>query len=736
MFDTVQSLALNLPQSEALAVMAFRILGWLVVGVTAATLLTCAGFVLAQCCRGVRRERLPIGLMMLVAFAAGGIAAAGAQETRSSDSIPEIEPRFERLLGTESTRLVAGVGGQNDMRTPALSPDGRWLVFGALEGADRVNLWTSSVEGGEMVRLTRGRHMDDNAQWFASGEAIAFLSSRPAQDQSFGPGGYVMRMPISPEDGHPTGPPRQVSLERGIAFAISPDDRWIAQVTFEGIASTDRMSNIRVLPSTGGTARTVITRPGWIMAVRWGAEGRFLYYLRWTGEEFVVMRVPVEGGEPERLSAWESTVRLSQHARYLFRRLPSDGEEGKSYEVSTVEGERLARVHLPEPFDMVGFADSPGRLLAVRVDIANPLRVLPVAGGPVKRLNEAWGYDLPLGWSPDGAEVFFLTNLNGQPILMLAPLDGGPMRQVPLPESQIEGWPILSGDGEHVLFFREAQGESPRGTWIYDITGDSARKLDEGPQPPGYSFQYRWGIRGSGGTFMRDGAVFLYGIERNGRYELMAAEAEGPPRLLWSFPAEGDPPEVAVHGNRVAFCRNVGEEASLYLARPGEDGARLLLTRPGLLSARGGGSPMWSPDGRRLAVPYVPPAPSKRGVLVVEVSDAGEVVGDPLMLEGGSTGQWMPDSRHFLGGGNWGGEDAWGAGVWLVSLDTDVPPVQVTADFPESIWYFILSPDGQFITFESEMAGGSSIWRVDLGDVPGLSGPGRRILHSQFKGLG
>ena len=78
MFDTVQSLALNLPQSEELAVMAFRILGWLVVGVTAATLLTCAGFVLAQCCRGGRRERLPVGLMMLVAFAAGGIAGVFA----------------------------------------------------------------------------------------------------------------------------------------------------------------------------------------------------------------------------------------------------------------------------------------------------------------------------------------------------------------------------------------------------------------------------------------------------------------------------------------------------------------------------------------------------------------------------------------------------------------------------------------------------------------------------------
>jgi Tol biopolymer transport system component len=662
---------------------------------------------------------------MFLALTSGGIGLAGAQETRTQLSVPEVQPRFEQLFGTDSLRLEAGVGGPNDLKTPSLSPDGRFIVFGAVEEADRVNLWLAPVDGGEIIRLTHGRYLDDQAQWFASGDAIAFLSTRPAQDQRSGPGGYVMRMPISREDGHPTGSPRQVSLETGYALAVSPDDRWVALATLESGLSMEPVSSIRVLPSTGGNARTVISLPGMIMAVRWGAEGRFLYFLRWAvaGDDgLYVMRVPIEGGTPEELSAWSNVVRLSPDARYLFRGIPSNGNEGKSYEVSTVDGQRLARLHLPEPFDLVGFGDRPDRLLAVRVDLANPLRVLPVAGGPVQRLNQVWGYDLPLGWSADGSEVFFQTDLDGQSVYMLAPLDGGPMRQVPLPASPAEGWPVLSGDGEHVLYFTEARGESPRAAWIYDIQRDSARKLDEGPQPPGYSFMHRWGINGPGGTFMRDGAVFLYGMTRNGRHELLAAEPAGTPRLLWSFPADEDPPAVAVQGSRVAFTLNVGREGSLYLARTGEDRARLLLTRPGLLSSRGRGSPMWSPDGRRLAVPYSPPAPAKSGVLVVEVSNAGEVVGEPLMLQGGGVGQWMPDSQHFLGGGNWGGEDQWGAGVWLVSLDPDVPPVPVTADFHESIWYFILSPDGRYITFESETPRGSSIWGVDIGNVLGGSG--------------
>ncbi len=96
----------------------------------------------------------------------------------------------------------------------------------------------------------------------------------------------------------------------------------------------------------------------------------------------------------------------------------------------------------------------------------------------------------------------------------------------------------------------------------------------------------------------------------------------------------------------------------------------------------------------------------------MEVSEAGEVVGEPLMLEGAWLEQWMPDGEHFLGGFS-GAGTRW-TSVWLHSLDPDVPPVPVTADFRENIWYYILSPDGRHITFESEIPRGSSIWGVDL----------------------
>ena len=67
-------------------------------------------------------------------------------------------------------------------------------------------------------------------------------------------------------------------------------------------------------------------------------------------------------------------------------------------------------------------------------------------------------------------------------------------------------------------------------------------------------------------------SVFLYGIDKEwpsrtpgGRVRKVPRGSSGASRR------RQDPPQVAVHGNRIAFCQNVGQEASLYLAQPGED---------------------------------------------------------------------------------------------------------------------------------------------------------------------
>jgi hypothetical protein len=111
-----------------------------------------------------------------------------------------------------------------------------------------------------------------------------------------------------------------------------------------------------------------------------------------------------------------------------------------------------------------------------------------------------------------------------------------------------------------------------------------------------------------------------------------------------------------------------------------------------------------------------------RQVLLVEVTEAGQLAGEPsfLSLEDGPSWwynlTWLPDSQHFLIVG--GTDDApLRNGVWLVSTDPDTPPVNLTSEVEGTIWGFVLSPDGRYIAVESEIPRGSSVWRVTLEDV-------------------
>ena len=728
MFDPAQILALHLLPLDPFLVMVFRLAVYLTAGVAIGLVLACAGCALAHCWRSEPPEtvsRALVGLVLLLATGVIGVSTATAQEisigeTGVQDSLPEAEPRFERLFGSDSIQVavVLRQGHSGVGITP--SPDGRWLLFG-MEGEGDEGLWLAPADGGEPLRLSNG----SDGQWAPGGGAVLFMS--PPTAGSFEP--HVMRVPISMSTGEPLGPPRQVTLDPAFGFAVSPDGRQIAYVT----GRMGYTSSLRVLPVTGGTARTVVDLPGAVLGVRWDAQGKFLYYRHWADlqvPELAVMRVPVEGGDPERVSSWDDWIRLSPDGRYLYSNIASGDKDENRYEVTTVGGRPLATFSLPKPFELAGFGSGPDDFFVVRQDAVNPLRVVPVAGGPVRRLNESWGYDLALGWTPDGREVFFGTELNGERIFMFAPLDGSPMRQVPIPENYLPGtWPELSRDGQRVLYRSAGRVEGEEGIWMYDIPLDTATQVDEGRIPSG-TIGGHWSILGS-----REGGGFLYGLTRNGRHELLEAKPDGSTHILWTFPDRGDePPTVRVHGDRIAFTENDGEEGSLFIARVGEGLPRRVLTLPGGIGTRGSNPPAWSSDGHLLAVSYAGAGGDRRRqILLVEVTEAGELAGEPrfLSLDGGPTWwynlAWLPDGQHFLILG--GLDDAsLHSEVWLVSTDPETPPVPVTGDDLEgTIWTFSLSPDGRYFAPEAEISRGSSVWRVQLGGAPmgGLREAGR-----------
>ena len=285
------------------------------------------------------------------------------------------------------------------------------------------------------------------------------------------------------------------------------------------------------------------------------------------------------------------------------------------------------------------------------------------------------------------------------------------MHQVAVPETRMaEFAPVLSGDGRHLLY--AVSGGNPEVSTLKILSLEDGRSsvISDAHLTDAYGT-----VVGRGGMSLRDGEEFLYVESRGDVRELRAYRPEGRSRQLWRSAAEEWPVAVTVHGDRIAFVRNVEGVATLNLATAGADDSREILNLAGSLDVVA-----WSPDGSRIAAVHWDTVSAERPgndarIMFVQVSPSGQLAGPPRfvgdkMLSWWSL-QWLPDSRGILATG-------FDANVWLLPLDPGENAVCLTQDDPDRSWHFVLSPDGSRIAYHVLTPRGSSIWMVDLGEIP------------------
>jgi len=637
----------------------------------------------------------------------GGVDVLG----QSVDTVPTIQPTFTRVYMEEGTRLAF----------PSLSPDGRWIAFGRSDGDGQSSLWLVPMEGGEAIRLTQG-HWDVHPVWFPSGDRIAFRSDRPSRGENGG--SYIMTLSIDPETGQSTGPPRQVSIEECFSYLdVSPDGQWITFTAWsEGKA-------ILVVPAAGGTSRMVARASTWRPA--WGPDGEYIYYtgIHQGGEGDGLVRVSADGAKVDTVFTWPKSIMTfgSPERRWALREISSGAAGPSIWEVVRLDGVPVARLELPLGMDAMSATPGGQELVALRRDRVAPLEILPIDGGPSRRLNETRGQDEVLGWTRDGESVFFKTTLDGGEAFFFAATSGGLMRQVAFPERPLGRFPpILSADGQHLLYASRNEESNATSLRVLDLQRGQSMEISRSPL-----LSSGFEVSGRGGTAQRDGDDFLFVERRGDDFELRAADLDGSTRLLRTFQGE-IPGLIAVHGNRIAYTqRGYGQDPTIdtetprpgpvMLVRAGEERAHPLLTLP----ERYLESVTWSWDGARLALStgrVDPESHSPQGMelLVLAIGSSGEVLGEPTVLDTPEnrvfwSPRWLPDDDTLLiPTGN--------AMVWRISADPGTRPVNVTSDLNlRGSWVsgavFRLSPDGRFIAYAGEVPQGSSIWRVNLGDA-------------------
>lgn len=618
-----------------------------------------------------------------------------AQATRGQSVVVQSEPKYTRIFGSDTMSIGYS----------ALSPDGRWIVFSRSLGSNTSNLWVISARGGSPTQLTSGLHRDDLPAWFPSGDRIAFISDRPSPPGAMQT--YVMSIPFDAQTGRTAGAAQQVSLEAAFYAAVSPDGRSIVFETPE----LPGKRRLMVVPSAGGTARTVVRTAGLMHIPQWSPDGREIYFADKApgATERTLMRVSADGGEARRV--WSTPRRIwsmnTATRRALTLDLSTSGfEVAKVAEVSTFDGRPVGTVSLHKNMMPSSITGDGQTVIAVVSDVVTSIRVVPVAGGPSRSLTQAREYDDLDSWSTDATRLSVVTRTNGHSTLLDLPVDGSPGVAVATPPGS--SGEMLSPDRKHLFYVVSDPVTGRKNLWVRRLSDGRTREIARDLVSPGL-----FSIDGPGGSRFSGDELLFFG-RRGDRFELRACAPEGEPRVLRSFPldlsAVGINSGAGVHGERVAWTEVFGDSSALLVAEGRTGTPRRVAVVQGTLRF-----PVWSPDGRWIAVnSHGRGGSSRYAVLLVGVAPGGQPSAPPRFIDAGGGGwdiRWLPDSRALtlLGSVGGGAND-----IWLVSLRDGDRPVNLTRDDPSNMVIYSVSPDGKYIAYPAEIPRGSSIWRIDL----------------------
>lgn len=644
--------------------------------------------------RGQRRRRRSHHVPALLWIGVGLALAAGVVPVRSAaQDVPEIEPRYTRVFGSDTV----------DILFPKISPDGRWIAYTRWErGSSEV--WIESTAGGDPVRLASGGWTVASS-WFPGSDRIAYFSSEVMG---------VMTVPIDTESGAAAGPAQRVTLEQTInrPILVSPDGQWIAYHTWteDGVGRT-----IRIVPAQGGTARTVMELPGAPRLEAWSRDGRYIYF-SWRGASSrrppEWRRVSVADGTVEPVSE-PPTGEARPRVPYRIEAVVSRSDGDPSFVIQTLDGTAVARLDLPRNATAGVMAPDERNVVAVVDNSVSPLRVLPVGGGAARQLGDARASDFPIGWTPDGRRVIYLTRLDGRTAVMAAPLDGGAAEEYTvLPDLGLNDPNdpvVVSASGRYLAYPTPVAGGEVTTFTIARVADGRTRQVTNSRYTPP-----RTGLSDRGG-WTSHGDAFLY-LERGDReLGLRAASFDGPSRLLRTFPADYATgiQAIGVNGDRVAWTETADGETLVMLAEGPDGAARELARTPAALAEL-----VWSPDGRWIAAAAYLSSNAFR-VMLLRLTPDGQVETGPRLVESpmavGWGIRWLPDSQAFTIIAQ--SLPTWGTDVWLVPVGGGEAPVALTRDETADFWFYQLSPDGRYIAYPGTVGRGSSLWMVDLGEA-------------------
>jgi Tol biopolymer transport system component/DNA-binding winged helix-turn-helix (wHTH) protein len=457
-----------------------------------------------------------------------------------SDSPVKIVP-FTRLPGEE--------------RQPAFSPDGSRIAFSWNGGTGRnVDVYVKLLAAPTILRLTDHPGRDFAPVWSPDGQYVAFVTdslreksvqvvsalggaSRKIAEGHWENAGWT-HLDWSPDgrflaivDKTAFAQPYAIhliayeTLERrqlthpspqynDYRVAFSPDGTMLAFV--RRTRSSFAVSDLYVVPVSGGTPRRLTFDNTRITDLAWTADGRAILFASARAGEQTVWKVAVKGGTPERLGIADGAVEIAlRGGRLAYSRVSIDASVWKLIADSTAEKLSFDEMFPSTAFD-AGAQFSPDGSKIVFMSARSgsaEIWLSDAGGGNLVQLSSFGGHAGTPRWPPDSRQIAFDARPEGHSDIYIVPFAGGsPRRLTTDPADDVV--PSWSRDGRWLYFASNRSGEWQ--VWKMPSTGGPARQVTSGggfaafESPDGRKVYYSqfdspglWELQGAGGPEIR-----------------------------------------------------------------------------------------------------------------------------------------------------------------------------------------------------------------------------------------
>ncbi|HKS07293.1 MAG TPA: DPP IV N-terminal domain-containing protein [Gemmatimonadaceae bacterium] len=348
------------------------------------------------------------------------VPSAGGSATRlTNDAARENAPRwardgksvyYSRTTNAIDLQFVPLAGGaprtirswaEFDMATPRLSPDGKTLLY-ASNWSGNNDMFMLSAAGGEPVVFASSPRNDGAPKYSPDGTQIAFSSDR----------GGTFDIWIVPAAG---GEPRNLTAAPGNEsdFEWSPDGTRMVFASNRDVGGAD----LWVIPVAGGQATRLTRdnlRPG---RMEWSPDGRFVYFVGFKpGARGIrdYFRVAATGGPLEALGATPfvgDAARSKDGSRVAYTSfergwsiitlMSPRGGPSRRISPDTANVYELAWRWTPSDSVLILAALD----LTANRDAADLFAYRASDGSRTQLTNTPWGFEEPIGFTPDGKEI-------------------------------------------------------------------------------------------------------------------------------------------------------------------------------------------------------------------------------------------------------------------------------------------------------------------------------------------